>query len=72
MRVVGGAAAASLLGSFWPPSEKSESAWENLASELREREIYLTPDSLGCRHRAADTAEPSECSMSVRLSGGDK
>ncbi len=31
----------------------------------REREFYLTPDQPGCGHKAADTAESSECSMSI-------
>lgn len=38
----GEAAAASLLDSFWPPSEKSESAWEKLGNELKgKKEIVV-------------------------------
>ena len=35
----------------------------------REREFYLTPDKPGCGHKAADTAESSERSMSLCLLG---
>ncbi len=36
----------------------------------REREFYFTPDQPGCGHKAADTVESSECSMSICLRAG--
>ena len=50
--------------------EEENGGVEREREKEKEREFYLTPDQPGCGHKAADTAESSECSMSICLPGG--